>query len=103
MTIEVFTVAQCPNAQPTLSLLEAIVAEQHFRVQIRHVVVPDEKTARVLQFPGSPTVRVNGRDVEPEHAPTGYGLACRVYREGERSSGVPPARLIRNALKAADA
>ena len=103
ITIEVFTVAECPNAQPTLSLLEAIVAQQRLRVQVRHVVVPDEKTAIDLRFPGSPTVRVNGHDVDPLHAATGYGLACRIYYDGERPSGVPPASLFHSALEAAGA
>ena len=54
----------------------------------------DEVMARALEFPGSPTVRINGRDVQstPEQS---YGLACRLY-SGE--SGVPSVEVLKQAL-----
>jgi hypothetical protein len=34
--------------------------------------------AHLLQFPGSPTVRINGLDAEPD-GELSVGLACRLY------------------------
>ena len=47
--------------------------------------------------PGSPTVRVNGRDVEP-NAIIVPGLACRLYANG---LGVPSEEMVRAAISEA--
>lgn len=96
--IEVLTVPGCPHAEETLSLLESILAEKRVAAAVTHVVVTDEQAARRLRFPGSPTIRFNGHDVEPGAGALEFGLACRVYRDGDALQGVPPAALIRAAL-----
>jgi hypothetical protein len=99
MTIDLLTVADCPHTQPTLEVLHRLLAERNIRGTVHHVVVTDVSMAQHLQFPGSPTVRINGRDVEPNHNASEYGLACRVYRHGNVLSGVPPAALIEAAMR----
>ena len=49
-----------------------------------------------IGFLGSPTVRINGVDVEPSaHQRTSFGLMCRTY---EGNGGVPPEELIDRAI-----
>jgi hypothetical protein len=63
------------------------------------VPVTDSASATAFRFLGSPTVHVNGIDIEPEaRIVASFGLACRSYCEGSVRQGVPPASLIRNAL-----
>jgi hypothetical protein len=52
-----------------------------------------------MRFLGSPTIRVNGRDVEPgaDDRET-FVLACRVYRTEAGISGQPLDAWIRAAL-----
>ena len=51
-------------------------------------------------FLGSPSVRINGVDVDPTAAGrTDFGLKCRVYRSDEGHSPLPPEHWIRTALK----
>ncbi len=59
--------------------------------------------AQRWQFPGSPTIRVDGQDVDPGGAAhMGVALACRVYRlEDGRFSPVPSREMIRQRLLAA--
>jgi hypothetical protein len=102
MKIDLLTVADCPHTQPTLEMLHDLLAERNVRATIHHVVVTDVSMAQRLHFPGSPTVRINERDVEPAHNASEYGLACRVYRHGNVLSGVPPAALIEAALGVQD-
>jgi hypothetical protein len=102
MTIDLLTVADCPHTQLTLEVLHRLLAERNIRATIHHVVVTDVSMAQRLRFSGSPTVRVNGRDVESTQHATEYGLACRVYRHGGTLSGVPPAALIEAALRVQD-
>ena len=62
---------------------------------VEEVEVPDAERARQLQFPGSPSIRVNGRDVEPEaRSATEFGLMCRMYR-----NGLPADELVRSAIR----
>ncbi len=46
-----------------------VFAELGVAATIRRVEVPDEQTGKRVNFPGSPTIRVNGRDVDPEFDP----------------------------------
>ncbi len=51
-------------------------------------------------FLGSPTVRVNGRDIEPARADEpGGAMSCRLYRTECGESGVPPEALLRAAIR----
>lgn len=63
--------------------------------------VGDEREAERQGFPGSPTIRVDGRDVqEPSGQPV--GLSCRVYRLRDgRISALPDPADIAAALRAA--
>jgi len=52
---------------------------------------------------GSPTVRVDGRDVDPQaEERRDYGLSCRVYRTERGLAGLPDARWLRAALRCAN-
>ena len=64
--------------------------------------IDTEEAADRQEFIGSPTIRVDGRDVQqpPEGEPT--GLACRVYRRRDgRISPLPDPEDLRDALRAA--
>ncbi len=68
-------------------------------IEVREV--DTEQSAEREEFVGSPTIRVDGRDVQPvEGEPT--GLACRVYRRRDgRTSPLPDPADLRDALRAA--
>ncbi len=55
-----------------------MLRSEAINASIQEIAVMDEVMARALKFPGSPTVHVNGCDVEstPQQS---YGLACRLY------------------------
>jgi hypothetical protein len=57
------------------------------------------EAAESERFLGSPTVRVNGVDVDPTAAErSDFGLKCRIYRSTERASPLPPEHWIRTTL-----
>jgi hypothetical protein len=99
MKIEVLYVPGCPNHQPALEAVTGVLAAESCQteVEICNVPVRSQDEALALRFPGSPTIRVNGGDVEPETV-SGFGLACRLYENG---LGVPSAGVIRTAVAAA--
>lgn len=97
MFIELLYVPGCPNHEPALNRLRQVLQSEKLQVSIREIPVEDEAMARSLGFPGSPTIRVNHQDVEPEEAAS-PGLACRLYSNG---TGAPSEEAIRRAISAA--
>jgi hypothetical protein len=97
MKIEVLYVPGCPNHKPAVEAVTNVLASESFETEISEVPVRSEGEAHALRFPGSPTIRVNGGDVEPESV-SGYGLACRLYGNG---TNIPSEAAIRTAVSAA--
>jgi hypothetical protein len=97
--IEVLYVQDCPHYQATLALVERVRAEVGIDTELRTTVIVDQAAADQARFPGSPTVRVDGRDVAPGSEPvTEYLVGCRLYRLEHRFAGQPEERWIRQAL-----
>jgi hypothetical protein len=89
----------CPGNEQLRGPLERLAADAGASVEHRRVETPQQ--AEALRFLGSPTVRVDGRDVEPgADARRDYGLKCRLYRDASGGhSRVPSDALIRAALR----
>ena len=101
MRIEVLYFDGCPNHAPTVARIQQVVADLGLQVGIEEIHVTSLEDAQRLRFLGSPTVLVNGVDIEPSaQGSTHYGLSCRVYRG---VSGLPPNDLIRAALQSSPA
>ena len=88
----------CPNWQTTEVNLESLAAELGF--QLDRCQVETGEDAERLQFRGSPTVLIDGRDVlangnEP------IGLSCRMYRTDRGLAGAPSVQQLRDVLIAA--
>ena len=98
MKIELLYVANCPNHVVALERLRTILSVESAQTPVREVLVSDAAMAESLKFPGSPTIRINGHDVEPQSAQTSFGLACRLYSDG---SGVPSQQTLRAAIEKA--
>jgi hypothetical protein len=94
MRIEVLYVPGCPNYPPAVERLKKVLLSESLQADIEGVPVNSDTEAQALQFPGSPTIRINGNDVEPIEITT-PSLACRLYAN---RSGVPSEELLRVAL-----
>jgi hypothetical protein len=97
--IEVLYVQDCPHYPATLALVERVRAEAGIDTELRTSLIGDQAAADQARFPGSPTVRVDGHDVEPGSEPaTEYVVGCRLYRLEHRFAGQPEERWVREAL-----
>lgn len=68
----------------------------------RHIDATDAAVAERVRFPGSPTIRVNGRDVAPGFVDPGeYAPRCRIYWTSEGARGLPERAWLEAALDAA--
>jgi hypothetical protein len=98
MKIEVLYVSDCPTHAAAVSLVRDILASEGISANIVEILVSDEAAATELQFRGSPTVRVNGKDViEESNVLEGASLSCRVY-SGSSRIGLPPIDAVRRAI-----
>jgi hypothetical protein len=90
----------CPSHPQAWRLLEEVLAEEGVDAEIERIEVVTDEQAAQLDFHGSPTIRVEGIDVDPAGTEgTPVALACRVYRlEDGRFSPVPSKDMIRRAL-----
>lgn len=55
----------CPNAFPVIDLIRRVGDEIDIPVSVERVLVSSQKQAVELRFIGSPTVEVNGVDIDP--------------------------------------
>jgi hypothetical protein len=80
LVVEVLYVEHCPNFPARLALVERVTAELAVDAEIRAtMMISDQAAAERARFVGSPTVRVAGRDVDPEgELAAEYTLECRL-------------------------
>jgi hypothetical protein len=86
----------CPYYEPTLELVRLAVSELGIDAEVIETRVRDFDHAKQIGFPGSPTVLVNGRDIEPLALTAIFRY--RVYETPNGISGVPPRPLLDAAL-----
>ena len=87
----------CPSHARLLPVVERLADEAGAELRVR--AVETLEAAESERFLGSPTLRVDGADVEPgAEAREDFGLKCRIYRSADGQAGVPPERWIRDAL-----
>jgi hypothetical protein len=90
----------CPSHAEALELVRSVLAAAGRDDEIVVREITSQAEAEAAGFPGSPTILVDGHDVDPigaEQAPV--MLSCRIYRLPDgRSSPVPARNQIEEAL-----
>lgn len=100
MKIELLYFDGCPSYEALLPRLQELLSTEGMvdDLELRRLESADD--AERERFLGSPTVRVDGEDVEPgASSRTDFGLKCRLYRTYAGASPVPPERMIHDALR----
>ncbi len=101
MKIQLYYFDDCPSYQKALDNLKEALRSQELPQEVEMIPVTSAADAQAKRFIGSPTIRINGVDVEgPEAEEKGYGYGCRIYAENGRSTGWPSVERIRYALTA---
>jgi hypothetical protein len=99
MRVELLYWDGCPSHPEAQALLEQVLAERGLGVEIEVREVRTKEEARVLRFPGSPTIRIDGRDVDPIGAGARPALTCRIYSLPDgRVSPIPSREQLEEAL-----
>lgn len=100
MKVELLYFDGCPNHEALLPRLRELVADSGVSAGVELLRIADDGAAQRERFLGSPTVRVDGYDIEPGAVDrTDYGMKCRLYRTATGLSGQPAEEWLREALK----
>jgi glutaredoxin len=98
MRIEILYFRGCPHYEPTVERVRDVVQAKGLDFEIHEVEVRSEAEAQRLRFLGSPTVRIDGVDIQPSaEGRAEFSLSCRMYG----GSGIPPTEIVARALSRA--
>lgn len=102
MRIELLWFDGCPNHEAVREDLDRALGGRGLDVSLVKSIRVDETSAASVRFPGSPTIRVNGDDIEPGFRDEGdYSLRCRLYPTSRGLRGVPEREWIEHAIERA--
>ncbi len=97
--IEILYFDGCPNHDPLLAQLPRLLQRHRIVGEIVARNIPDADTAQRERSLGSPSIRVDGRDIEPgADDRRDYGLKCRIYHTATGLAGLPPDEWILDAM-----
>ena len=97
--VELLYVDGCPNHEALMSRLRELLRGVGAADQIELRRIPDDSAARRERFLGSPTVRVDGHDVEPGASDRrNFGMTCRLYATADGLRGMPLDEWVLDAL-----
>ena len=99
MKVQVLYFDGCPNHEALVPRLRDLMVAADARTAIELVRVDDAENAERQRFLGSPTVRVDGEDVEPGASErTDFGLKCRLFATPDGLRGMPADEWVLAAL-----
>ena len=102
MKVEILYFSGCPNHALAVDRVREVLQQEGTTADMVEVEVKDSVTAQQVGFLGSPSVRVDGQDVEPAaRTACAFGMMCRTYIDGGRRAEVPPPEWIRAAVREA--
>lgn len=97
MKVDILFFEGCPNHAPAVERVRAVIQEEGVNAEVVQVEIQDETSAKAQGFLGSPTIRIDGLDIEPSaRGAKPLGMACRCY-----AGGLPSHDLIRTAIREA--
>lgn len=92
-------VSGCPSTELTIARVREATEALGIETNLRVVIVDGEEHAQLLEFRGSPTVRVERVDVEELASERPVALASRLYDDGKGElERAPPFAWIHAAL-----
>ena len=101
MKVEVLYFDGCPNYEALLPHLRELLHTHGAEAEVELVRVEDADGAERARFLGSPTVRVNGEDIEPGASDwTDFGLKCRLFATPDGPRGMPADEWVLGAVGA---
>ncbi len=100
LSIDLLYYEDCPHYKEAENSLKEVLDEEHVDAEVHMVRVEPGEQADIHGFIGSPTILINGQDLEPEvDSEASYQGHCRMYLYKDQPFESPPKEMIRAALK----
>jgi hypothetical protein len=100
--VEVLTFEGCPHGGAALELAKRVAAAAPCATEVRLLNIEMEQ-AQALRFLGSPSIRVDGHDVESgADARHSYSFGCRLHATEDGLQPLPSEQWLRDALQRPD-
>ena len=101
LSIDVLYYEDCPHYSEAIKTLKEVLAEERVEAQVNMVkVAKGGGEAEAFGFVGSPTILIDGHDVQRGTDRTSpFQGHCRMYRYKGNVFEIPPKEMIREALK----
>jgi hypothetical protein len=96
--LEVLYFDGCPTYVAATRTLLEVLAELGEEAAVELVAVNTDEEAQRLQFPGSPTIRVDGRDLFAVPERSIWAVSCRTYATPEGLKGYPTREMVWDVL-----
>ena len=99
MDITVLYCDDCPSLNPTLERVKKVLNEENIEQEILLKKVETSEEAVNLKFTGSPTILINGIDIDPPGEGSYFAMNCRAFKkENGNISPIPPIEMIRKLV-----
>jgi hypothetical protein len=93
---------ECPSHPDAWQRLQQVLDDLQVDAQVERCEVRTDEDAERWRFPGSPTILVDGKDIDPNASGVPSRLTCRLYfKEDGRPSPLPSYDMIKRAILAA--
>jgi hypothetical protein len=97
LKVEFLYFKSCPSHKQTLENLKAALSETRTKAELILINVESPEKAERVGFQGSPSIRINGKDLEGRNEGSNY--SCRLYRIGGKTTLIPSKEYIEERLK----
>lgn len=97
MKIELLYFDSCPTYKQALANIKAALKEKRLDAKLIMIKVETEEKAEQVGFQGSPSMRINGKDLEGRDE--GFSFSCRLYKEKGKTAVTPSKELIMARLE----
>jgi hypothetical protein len=92
MKIELLFFDSCPTYKQALANIKAALKEKNLQADVVLINVKTEAIAEKVGFQGSPSVRINGKDIEGRDE--GFNFSCRLYSVNGKPATAPGKEMI---------
>lgn len=86
----------CPSYKDALTNLKEALADDHIEADIEMLNVDSPDKAEQFGFQGSPSIRIDGKDLDDENE--GFNYSCRIYTINGEKTGIPTKEFIREKI-----
>ncbi|MER3402211.1 MAG: hypothetical protein C4336_07170 [Armatimonadota bacterium] len=99
MRVQLLYYPECPSHERALELIQKALAEEGCHAEIEIIRIDTQEQAQAHQFIGSPTIRINGIEIQPQ-PDLPYRLTCRTFiHEDGRLSPLPSLTMLKEAIR----